>query len=99
MINLLPENYSIGVECYFETGSPVNEALWPKFERYKETLKMTRKPMSFSNKVIRLHFNDVKHMIHNSVLRDAEFCFVDHMKNAGFKLTFDVASDAWIVNI
>lgn len=98
MINTLPENYTIGVDCVFHNNSAVVEENWPKFERYKETIKMTRKPIVFSKAVIPQYFNDVLSLF-GEVLRDSEFSFVKHMRDAGFKLEFDAARDSWIVNI
>lgn len=99
MINILPDNYTIGVDCYFRDNSPVNPERWPAFLRYKETMKMSRKPIAFTRKVIRTYFNDVLKIGTDEVLRDAEYCFFSHLEAEGYQLEFDVARDSWIVNI
>lgn len=100
MINILPDNYTIGLECHFVNNTPVNPERWEAFLRYKETMKMSGKPFSFSREVIRTYFNDVVKMgSPEMVLRDAEFQFVSHLEREGFLLEFDVKKDAWLVQI
>lgn len=99
MINTLPDHFVVGVDCLFRHNSPVNPETWETFKRFKETIKITRKPMIFSNDVIGKYFNEVITIFGEEVLRDAEFSFVKHMREEGFKLEFDVARDSWIVNL
>jgi hypothetical protein len=99
MINLLPPHYVIGVDCHFRNGSPVNSERWDAFNRYKETMKITGKPIRFPVQTLGTYFNDVIGNNDNMVLRDSEFAFVSHMENHGFDVIFEPEKNSWLVQI
>lgn len=105
-INLLRDNYVIGVDCYWKNGKPVNEKYWNYFKELQDnkntlTLFMGGKPIAFTLDFIEQTFNPVYHMITNMMLRDSVFAFRAFIKNLDLDdwlhITWDQKSMSFIL--